>query len=111
MLRVASMNIGTYLVLDLKRPKIRGKLLEFKYSREPIVVKKKHAIIEENITFKMFASVLIGGNDTRYVIAGPFDIHGMGTRRMTEYYAILDLYKFKANWGQLDYNAGAVDSA
>lgn len=84
MLRVASMNIGTYVVRDLKRTKIKGKLLEFKYSQEPIVVKKKRAILEEDVIFKMLGSSPISGNDTRYVVAGPKDVYGTGTLRITE---------------------------
>ena len=57
MLRVASMNMGTYLVRDLKRSKIWRKLLEFKYSLEPIVVKKKRLILEEDAIFKMLAAI------------------------------------------------------
>ena len=45
MLYSISMNMGTYLVHDLKRTKIRAKLVELKDSREPIAVKKKQAII------------------------------------------------------------------
>ena len=109
MLRVASMNMGTYLVRDLKRSKIRRKLLDLKFSREPIAVKKLRAIHEEDVIFKMLASYPMRGNDTRSVIAGPTDVYGTGTQRITEYYANLDLYKFKANWGQLDYNAEVVE--
>ena len=109
MLYSISMNMGTYLVHDLKRTKIRAKLVELKDSREPIAVKKKQAIIEEDVVFKMLASPVIGGNDTRHVVAGPSDVYGTGTQRITEYYANLDLYKFKANWGQLDVKEGVVE--
>ena len=109
MLPIVSMNMGTYLVRDLQRDEIRAKLVEFKDSRKPIAVKKKEGVHEEDIIFNMLAAPAIGGNDTQNVVAGPSDIYGTGTQRRTEYYANLDLYKFKANWGQLDFEGGVVE--
>lgn len=33
----------------------------------------------------------------------PIDYYKTGTMRIVEYYPNLDLYKFKANWGQKNY--------
>ena len=38
-------------VYNMHHDSVRGKLLEFKYSREPIVVKKKRAILVEDVMF------------------------------------------------------------
>ena len=108
MLPAISMNMGTYLVRDLQRNETRAKLVELKDSQKPLAVRKKEAISTEDIIFNMLASPAIGGNDTRYVVAGPSDVYGTGTQRITEYYANLDLYKFKANWGPL-HQIGVVE--
>lgn len=34
------------------------------------------------------------------VVAGPQDIYGTGSMRITEYYKYADMYRFKSNWGQ-----------
>lgn len=56
----------------------------------------------------MLSAPVIEGNDSS-VVQGPSDIYATGTSRRTEYYKKLDLYKFKANWGQLDFPSGAVE--
>lgn len=41
-----------------------------------------------------------GGTGGQRITAGPRDIYGTGTCRITEHYTAVDLYHFKSNWGQ-----------
>jgi hypothetical protein len=36
----------------------------------------------------------------KQVVAGPLDVYGTGSMRITEYYKYADMFRFKSNWGQ-----------
>lgn len=98
-----SMNIGFYKYDYLMKHK--NELLSFKgtdQSPEAISKLKEEHIAKEDYLFSLTDS------DTYLVIDatnpiqsfGRSDVYGNGTIRRIEYYSQLDLYKFKANWGQ-----------
>jgi hypothetical protein len=39
-------------------------------------------------------------NYGKQVVAGPQDVYGTGSMRITEYYKYADMFRFKSNWGQ-----------
>jgi hypothetical protein len=96
-----SMNIGFYKYDYLMKHK--EEILLFKGTNpETIDQLKQEHINKEDFLFFLEDSlthILIGAeNPVRGL--GKSDVYGTGTTRRTEYYVQLDLYKFKANWGQ-----------
>jgi hypothetical protein len=98
-----SMNIGFYKYDYLMKHK--DEIISFKgtgKSPQEIELTKKEHIAKEDYLFALTDS------DTYLVIDatnpiqsfGRVDVYNSGTTRKVEYYSQLDLYKFKANWGQ-----------
>lgn len=92
--RVA-MNIGTYSHQYLLS--IREKLMEVKntnLSVEGMAFWKNWQIHHEDFFLRPITDYY---TDVRQ-LSGPTDVYKNGTQRLIEYYAVLDFYKFKANW-------------
>ena len=89
-----NMNMGTYVVEDLKKIK---DAIERKYHNLDANEIKAIGVYDEDIIFRTFQiSTTITNNDP--IISGPEDVYGTGTNRIIEYYEEIDLYKYKANW-------------
>ena len=92
-----SMNIGAYSQAAID-------------SFSDFLLSKKNACEAEIMKFKMCdyreghifvhdpTNIMLGDGACR--TSGPTDYYGTGTLRIVEYYASIDLYKMKANWGQ-----------
>lgn len=92
--KTPSMNMGTYVVGDLK--KIKDSLKD-RYDNCDTKTSKARCVNDEDIIFRTFkiSSTITNKNPT---ISRPEDIYGTGVMRRTEYYEEIDLYKYKANW-------------
>ena len=98
-----SMNIGFYKYSYLIKHK--NLLLSFKgidYSPNEILKLKQIHTAKEDYIFSLTDSPtdLFIGADNIIRGFGKSDVYNTGILRRIEYYSQLDLYKFKANWGQ-----------
>lgn len=99
-----SMNIGSYKYSYLKQNK--NKLLHLKntdYSRETIQYwKKKGAEIEDYLLHKSkdSSTLVYNCNLLTKINIIKENWYGTETKRITEYYSNLDLYKSKSNWNR-----------
>lgn len=91
-----SMNMGTYLISDLKKI---AHNLENRYKSMTIKQIKAQGVYDEDIIFKTFKSpVMKNFNMKDVIIKKPYDVYGSGVLRIEEYYPHVDMYKYKANW-------------
>ena len=96
-----SMNIGFYKYNYLIKHK--DEILLFKGTNPETVneLKQEHIYKEDFLFFlKDSPTYLVIGGENPIKGLGRSDVYDTGTVRRTEYYSQLDLYKFKANWGQ-----------
>jgi hypothetical protein len=96
--KMFSMNIGIYSqkiinefsdFLLIKKNIDNNKLMEYKL------------LSHEDYIFNNDKNNILLDNYNGYNATGPTDYYGTGTMRIVEYYPNLDLYKIKANWGQV----------
>jgi len=97
------MNIGFYKYDYLIKHKYE--LLQFKgivQTPEAILKLKLYNIATEDFLFRLpdSTTLLVYDALTPITAHGRQDVYGNGTIRRVEYYGQLDLYKYKANWGQ-----------
>lgn len=114
--RYPSMNMGTYLTTDLRRPRVHEKLDHIKhlYATLNSTERKLQAILDEDVVFKAVSAPTMGG--LRFATTNwlfrlfrslqgkkefddiPVDVYGTGTLRTSRYHPNLDLFKFTANF-------------
>lgn len=91
--RYPSMNMGTYMIRDLKEMKDHLiKLYEHMNTKQI----KTQCVMDEDIIFKTLGVDHIVKQ--RAKVSKPYDVYKTGTMRIQEYYSEIDLYKYKANW-------------
>ena len=93
-----SMNIGIYSQRIINE--FKTFLLSKKNTNENECMKYKSINYNEDYIFNNDANNKILDNYDGWKYTGPTDYYNTGTMRIVEYYANLDLYKIKANWGQ-----------
>jgi hypothetical protein len=93
-----SMNIGIYSQRIINE--FRDFLLSKKNTNENECMKYKSVDFNEDYIFNNDQNNKLLDNYDGLNYTGPSDYYNTGTMRIVEYYPNLDLYKFKANWGQ-----------
>ncbi len=96
-----SMNLGVYKHSFLLQDATKARLLSKRSSDNPpyeeVYKLKCDCVTDEDFLFKMENDIAFTGSVKGLQMTRPQSIYG-GAKRITEYYEVLDLYKYKANW-------------
>jgi hypothetical protein len=94
-----SMNIGVYSGKILNQ--FKDCLLSKKNTDKNKEMEFKSINYNEDLIFHNDSNNIILDNYDDWNYTGPTDYYNTGTLRIVEYYPNIDLYKIKANWGQV----------
>jgi hypothetical protein len=96
-----SMNLGIYQHSFLFQEPAKSKLLSKRSSDNPpyeeVYKLKCGCVSDEDFLFKIENDIPFTGIVKGVTLTRPQSIYN-GAKRITEYYEVLDLYKYKANW-------------
>lgn len=101
-----SMNIGVYSQKIINT--FKDFLLSKKNTDEKRCAEFKVNSAEDHIFKNDSNNIVLDNFEGSYIIDGPCNYYSSGVMRRVEYYPNIDIYKFKANYGQLGWDINCM---